>query len=171
MHASNLISLGRADEVARESWRQALEFPEKSRVLNGRSWCSGRATGILVGGNLTVLVNSLALGTLSFPDNCILAIEDVSESSYRIDRLLSSLFSSGVADKIAAVALGQFLGCDPGKHEVDVNWVLRDQLLHLGVPVVGDLPFGHGTINAPLPFGMPASLDATIGMLRLGKSN
>ena len=118
MHASNLISLGRADEVAREAWRQALEFPDKHRVLNGQSWCSGRATGTLVGGNLTVLVNSLALGTLSFPDNCILAIEDVSESSYRIDRLLSSLFSSGVADRIAAVALGQFLDCDPGKHQV-----------------------------------------------------
>ena len=171
LHASNLMSLGRADEVARESWRQALEFPEKSRVLKGQSWCPGRITGILVGGNLTVLVNSLALGTLSFPDNCILALEDVSESSYRVDRLLSALLNSGVADKIAAVALGQFIGCDPGKHEVDVSWVLRDQVTHLGVPVVSDLPFGHGTINAPLPFGLPASLDATIGTLRLGKPN
>lgn len=167
MHASNLMGLGRGDEMARQSWAEALEFPATPRILTGQGWHPGRATGILVGGNLTVLVHSLALGGLSLPDNCILALEDVSESSYRVDRLLSALLNSGAADKVSAFALGQFIDCDPGRHEVEVSHVLREQLGRLGVPVIADLPFGHGTINVSLPFGMPAMLDGRAGLLHL----
>jgi muramoyltetrapeptide carboxypeptidase len=169
MHASNLVGLGRGDELARKLWLEALECPDKCRVLRGQPLLPGQTAGILVGGKLTVLFSNLAMGKLYFPDNCILALEDIAESSYRIDRMLSALFSSGAADRVAAYALGQFLECDSGKHGVPVNNVLENQLGHAGVPVVMNLPFGHGKINAPLPFGTRVILDGTKGELTVGK--
>lgn len=170
MHANNLVSLGRGDEVARKTWLEALEYPDKYRVLRGQTLCPGESAGVLVGGNLTVLFSSLAMGKLRFPDNCILALEDIAESSYRIDRMLNALLNSGVTDRVAAYALGQFVDCDSGKHRIPVNNVLENQLERVGVPVVLNLPFGHGRINSPLPFGTRAILDGTKGELRLGNS-
>jgi muramoyltetrapeptide carboxypeptidase len=168
MHANNLVGLGRGDAEARNDWLEALEFPEKCRILVGHSLCAGRASGVLVGGNLTVLLSSLAEGKLDFPDNCILALEDVGESSYRVDRMLSALLNSGVTDKVAAYALGQFIDCDAGKFGVSVSEVLSDRLGQAGVPVVMGLPFGHGRVNSPLPLGTRATLDGLRGELRLG---
>ncbi len=168
MHANNLVSLGRGDADARSAWLEALEYPEKCRVVVGQPMCSGHASGVLVGGNLTVLFTSLAAGKLRFPDNCILALEDIGESSYRIDRMLNALMNSGAADKVAAYALGQFVDCHAGKFGVSDKEVLVDQLGRAGVPVVAALPFGHTKVNVPLPFGTQVTLNGSSGQLHLG---
>jgi len=170
MHANNLVSLGRGDAQARSAWLDALEYPDQSRVLAGQPLCGGNASGVLVGGNLTVLFSTLAAGRLRFPDNCILALEDIGESSYRVDRMLHALKSSGATDRVAAYALGQFVDCDAGKFGVSVDDVLVEQLGRAGVPVVKGLPFGHTRVNAPLPFGTRATLNGSSGELRLGNS-
>ena len=168
IHASNLVALGRADDEARSEWLNALNSPMKPRVLSGDSLSRGRATGTLVGGNLTVLLSGLSAGNLRFPDRCILALEDVTESSYRIDRMMCALVGSGVMDRVAAVALGEFVDCDPGIHGTSVDHVLAKHLRPMGIPVVRNLPFGHGRRNSPLLFGIPAVLDGDQGQLRLG---
>jgi len=168
LHASNLVGLGRADANARAEWLDALESPRRPRVLKGQGLCRGEATGTLVGGNLTVLVNGLAAGNLHFPDQCILALEDVTETSYRIDRMMSALVGSGALDKVGAVALGQFVDCDSGTHGIHVHQVLASHLMPLGIPVAYDLPFGHGKFNSPLPFGTCARLRGDHGQLFLG---
>jgi muramoyltetrapeptide carboxypeptidase len=169
MHANNFVSLGRSDASARKSWLDALEFPDKFRVLRGQTLCSGNISGTLVGGNLTILFTTLAMGRLHFPDNCILALEDIDEPSYRIDRMLCALRNSGALDRVAAYALGQFVNCDSGRHGIPVSCVLENHMKHLDVPVVVNLPFGHGRINEPLPFGICATLDGSRGELRLGE--
>jgi muramoyltetrapeptide carboxypeptidase len=168
MHANNLVALGRNDTIARETWLEALRCPMKHRVLRGVAAVAGKVSGALVGGNLTMLTCGLSTGTLSLPDGCILALEDVTESSYRVDRMLNALVSSGALDRIGAVALGEFFECDSGTHQVNVAEVLINHLLPMGIPVVTDLPFGHGRINVPLPLGPLATLDGTRGELHVG---
>jgi muramoyltetrapeptide carboxypeptidase len=168
LHAANFVGLGRGDEYARGAWLQALEIPDKARVLRGHSLSAGKRAGVLVGGNLSVLFGCLAMGILHFPDNCILALEDVAESSYRVDRMLNALLSSGVMDRVAAFALGQFVDCDSGRNGVPVGEVLKVQIGRIGVPAVINLPFGHGRVNEPLPLGAQVTLDGTLGELRLG---
>jgi len=170
LHAHNMVGLGRGEKYARDTWLQALEIPDKARVLRGHSLSAGKHNGVLVGGNLSVLFSCLAMGILHFPDNCILAIEDVAESSYRIDRMLNALLASGVMDRVAAFALGQFVDCDAGRHGVPVSEVLKDHIGRIGVPAVMNLPFGHGRVNEPLPLGAQVTLDGTLGELRLGQS-
>ncbi|HEY5955826.1 MAG TPA: LD-carboxypeptidase, partial [Polyangiaceae bacterium] len=83
LHAANVAGLGRGDEVGRSEWLRAVMSPTQPRRLSGQTWRRGLVRGPLVGGNLTILTMLAAAGRLSLPNECILAIEDVTETSYR----------------------------------------------------------------------------------------
>jgi muramoyltetrapeptide carboxypeptidase len=137
--------------------------------LQGDSWVSGVATGKLLPCNLTVATH--LLGTPFQPDltGTILAIEDVTEAPYRIDRLLTHWRLTGALSKVAGIAIGRFSQCDPpeGFPSFTVEEVLRDRLTDLQIPIVANLPFGHDGCNASLPVGVEAILDGHTGELRL----
>ncbi|MFO7181722.1 MAG: LD-carboxypeptidase [Pseudomonadota bacterium] len=169
MHAENAAGLGRGDAAARTRWIEALERPDLVRTFSGLTvLVRGSAHGPLVGGNLTVLFTAHAAGRLRLPEGCILALEDVAEASYRIDRMLTALLVSGALDRVAGVVLGDFTDCSAGVHRVSVEAVLAERLGTLRVPVLAGLPFGHARPNVPLPLGMPARLDADTGCLTVG---
>ncbi len=162
MHAHNAAGLGRADATARARWVAALEEPERPRRYEHLAiWKRGRARGPIVGGNLTLVFTAAAAGKLDLPWGCLLLLEDVTESSYRIDRMLTALLTSGQLDRIAAVLVGELTDCPAGPHGVSPEQVLQERLGGLGVPVAAGLPVGHGRHNDPLPLGMEAELDAT----------
>jgi muramoyltetrapeptide carboxypeptidase len=169
LHAHHAAGLGRGDAHARAHWLSALEQPLAPRELRGVALHPGKARGPLVGGNLTVLFTCAVTGRLRLPSGAILALEDVTESSYRIDRMLSALRLGGYLRGIAGVACGTFNECPPGVHGVPVEGVLARELGTLGVPVVTGLPFGHELPNEPLLLGAEAELDADDAVLRLGQ--
>ncbi|HEY6876839.1 MAG TPA: hypothetical protein VI299_02425 [Polyangiales bacterium] len=123
----------------------------------------GRATGRLLGGNLTVL--AALLGTSYFPDltDAVLALEDVGERPCRLDRVLTSLWQAGVLHGVRAFVLGQFSDCPPGPDGVRAEDVLAERSQPLDVPIVGNAPFGHIAENTPLLFGTTAHIDALSG--------
>jgi muramoyltetrapeptide carboxypeptidase len=168
LHAHHAAGLGRGDAHARARWLDALEQPLARRELVGTTLRPGSAHGPLVGGNLTVLFTCAVTGRLRLPPGAILALEDVTEASYRIDRMLSALRLGGHLTGIAGVALGGFTDCPPGVHRVSVERVLERELGALGVPVVAGLPFGHDLPNEPLLLGSEATLDADRGRLVMG---
>lgn len=135
--------------------------------LTGTAWGGGQARGILLPANLTVATH--LLNTPVQPDltGLILALEDVSEVPYRIDRMLTQWRSSGALQRVKGFALGRFSHCDPPPNipSFTVEEVLRERLAGLGIPVVCDLPFGHDGPNAALPVGLPVCLDADQGLL------
>lgn len=169
LHAHHAAGLGRGDARARRAWLDALEAPLAPRTLRGQALRGGRVRGPLVGGNLCVLFTCAVTGRFRVPAGAILAIEDVTEASYRIDRMLSALRLGGHLQGVAAVALGGFTDCPPGVHAVPVERVLARELELLGVPVITGLPFGHDLPNEPLLLGAEAELDADQGVLRLGR--
>jgi muramoyltetrapeptide carboxypeptidase len=164
LHAANLSALGRSDGLARLEWLSALEHPSRARSYCGDVWSGGCSRGPLVGGNLTLITMMAAAGRLLLPDGCILAIEDVAETSYRIDRMLSALKTAGHLDRVAGFALGHFNDCSSGPARVTVETVLRDHLPRLG-PTLANLEFGHALPNRPLTMGATALLDANRGLL------
>jgi muramoyltetrapeptide carboxypeptidase len=131
----------------------------------------GMASGILVGGNLSLL--AALMGTPFQPDfrDKILFLEDVDEKPYRIDRMLTQLLLSGALDRVAGIAIGVCKGCeDPkaataGEFRQSAADVFKERVLPLKVPMVMGLPFGHIPFNATLPVGIMATLDANKGDL------
>jgi muramoyltetrapeptide carboxypeptidase len=127
----------------------------------------GQARGRLVGGNLA-LVASLA-GTPYAPDmtDAILVLEDVSESVYRTDRMLTQLRLSGALDRVAGIVFGHFTDIpdDPTNVEWPIERLLAETAERLGVPCVANFPIGHVDDHVTLPLGAIAELDADRGEL------
>jgi muramoyltetrapeptide carboxypeptidase len=126
---------------------------------------SGRASGQLIGGNISLLCASLGTPYQpSFKDQ-ILFLEDLDEVPYRYDRMLTQLLNAGLLQQVAGVAVGVNANCGDPKakgskeYRQTMHDVLKERLSPLKVPVVEDLPFGHIPINATLPVGVRATLD------------
>ncbi|QSJ14615.1 LD-carboxypeptidase [Nostoc sp. UHCC 0702] len=139
--------------------------------LKGCGWGGGIASGMLLPGNLTVATHLLATPILPNLDGVILALEDVTEAPYRIDRMLTQWRLSGALQKLRGIALGSFYRCEAPQNipSFTVESVLRDRLADLGIPIVSDLPFGHDIPNAALPVGVQVTLDADQGILDISQ--
>ncbi len=136
-------------------------------TLQGTAWSGGCVTGTLLAANLTVATH--LIGTPHFPSlaGTILALEDVGEAPYRIDRYLTQWRDSGALQGVKGIALGRFSRCVPDQNipNFSLEAVLRDRLSDLNIPIVADLPFGHDGSNAALPVGFPATLNGDQGTL------
>ena len=123
----------------------------------------GSAVGPLLGGNLAVLTR--LLGTPFVPDfgGAILVLEEVAETPYRVDRMLTHLQQTGVLDAVAGVVLGTFTtgSRTPNTPTLTLEEVFRDHLADRPYPVVKGLPYGHHLPRCSLPIGVPMRLDAT----------
>lgn len=146
-------------------WLEGRSLPP----LVGQSWVGGQGRGWLLPANLTVATHLLHTPVQPSLAGVILAIEDVSEAPYRIDRMLTQWRSSGLLSQVQGIALGRFSQCEPpdGIPSFTVAEVLRDRLGDLGIPIVAELPFGHDGCNGALPVGVAAELDGDTGELRI----
>ncbi|MQA25030.1 MAG: LD-carboxypeptidase [Micromonosporaceae bacterium] len=125
----------------------------------------GQASGVMLGGNVSLL--SQAVGARDFPDlhGAILLLEDVGEAPYRLDRMITQLRRSGVLEGLAGIALGQFVDCEGAPDTWTVDEMLHDRLADLGAPVLSGLPIGHGSGQLTIPFGVRATIDTRTGTL------
>jgi muramoyltetrapeptide carboxypeptidase len=143
--------------MAMENARRAIEDPHYAiRTVHG-----GKATGPLIGGNLS-MVSALA-GTPYAADfrNSILFVEDVNEAPYRIDRWMTQLdLSVGLANA-AGVMIGICENCEG--HDEDISLTLDQTLdMHLQPltkPAVTGYSFGHIRNQFTIPMGIRATLD------------
>ena len=122
---------------------------------------SGVARGRLAGGNLAVL--SALCGTCFFPslDGSIVALEDINEPVYRIDRMFRQLLLAGALDACTGIAFGHCTSCseesDDGARSLDD--VLAETADVLGIPCIAGIPVGHIPQQWTLPLGAMAELD------------
>ncbi|MEG3437554.1 LD-carboxypeptidase [Pannus brasiliensis CCIBt3594] len=137
--------------------------------LTGEGWGGGKVSGRLLPANLTVATHLLGTPVQPELDGVILALEDVTEAPYRIDRMLTQWRASGVFQKVKGIALGRFSRCEPpiGSDSQTVEEVLKDRLGDLQLPIVSGLSFGHDGENLALPVGTPAELDGNEGRLEI----
>jgi muramoyltetrapeptide carboxypeptidase len=150
------------DSATRDHLRRTLFTPETVREIGpgeaSRTLVPGRAHGITLGGNLSLL--AAERGTAHARPSAaggIVLLEDIDQPPYSLDRLLTQLLRSGWLEGVAGIALGSWTGCGADEN---VRAVLRERLEPLGVPVVEELGFGHGPSTPTLPLGVPAVLDA-----------
>ncbi len=122
----------------------------------------GKAEGVLVGGNLSVLACTIGTPYETRSDDCILFLEDVSEKPFRIDRMLNQLRLSGKLGEYKGVLLGSFTNCLPLRGSgIGLLDVFDHYFSKLGVPVLSGYAAGHQGDQVTLPIGARIRLDAT----------
>jgi muramoyltetrapeptide carboxypeptidase len=133
----------------------------------------GKATGRLIGGNLTLI--STLMGTPYEPDTrgALFFLEDVGEEPYRIDRMLTQLRLAGKLQQAAGIIIGECAECTPREYKpfvaasFSLGEVVDALLGDLQVPVLYGLTFGHTDDQLTLPLGLTATLDAAAGTLEV----
>ena len=126
----------------------------------------GRAEGVLVGGNLSLVASLCGTPDALDARDRILFLEDVGEPAYRVDRMLHQLERAGVTTGVRALAFGRFNDA-PDEEQHPVADALREFAERLRVPAVHDFPFGHVEHNVTLPVGVEARLDADAATLEI----
>ena len=166
LHAPVLTTLASEPDWAIARMFDYLETG-KIESLQGKPGGGGKVVGILLPANLTVATHLLKTSLQPNLNGVIIALEDVTEYPYRVDRMLTQWRMMGVFQQIKGIALGRFSRCEPypGTKSWTIMEGLRDRLEDLNLPLVYDLPFGHDGANAVLPVGQTVKLDGEQGIL------
>ena len=122
----------------------------------------GEATGVLVGGNLSILYS--LNGTISDLDttNKILFIEDLDEYLYHIDRMMLNLKRSGKLQSIKGLIVGGMseMRDNTIPFGTDAEQIIRNYCEGYDFPICFGFPAGHIQENWPLKLG--ASVELTV---------
>lgn len=133
----------------------------------------GKASGVLLGGNLSLVAAIAGSPYLpSFKDS-LLFIEEIEEETYRFDRLMSQLRLIGAFRDAKGIIIGELTDVKTGdmtKPYLSVEQVLNDHLTELHKPIVTGLVYGHVPRKLTLPIGIRATLDAKKGQLIAAES-
>ncbi|HEX5416043.1 MAG TPA: LD-carboxypeptidase [Chloroflexota bacterium] len=123
----------------------------------------GKATGRLVGGNLTLLSTSLGTPWEIQTKGKVVLLEEVHELPYGVDRLLVHLLLAGKLVDAAGIVFGDSPTClnrPDGKPSLTLYEVIEDLLIPLGIPLIYGYPCGHSRFRWTLPLNTLVTLDA-----------
>ena len=127
------------------------------KVLKG-----GSGEGVLTGGCLSLVCQTIGTPYEIQTEDAILFLEDINEPPYRIDRMLTYLKQVGKFEGVRAVVFGLMPDCHPSPQELyTLEDVIRDVLADLPCPILYDFPSGHGGTNVTLPFGVRAAVEGS----------
>ena len=160
-----------ADELAHRHFHSTVFEPDAVRVLTkpgAGPLVAGRASGVVVGGNASLLAAGLAArGAAPAPDGAVALLEDVNEDPYRLDAIITNLLRAGWFDGVTGIALGSWTNCGDLDH---VRAMVLDRLGDLGVPIGWEMGFGHCPGALTVPLGLVADLDTAAGTLTMRTS-
>lgn len=121
----------------------------------------GSVTGVIVGGNLSVLCGML--GSNSFPetDGKILFIEEVDEYIYHVERMMYALKRAGKLDHLKALVIGGLTDIhdNPDPFGKSVEQAIFDVVNDYNYPVCFGFPAGHQPDNRAIVFGKEVDLN------------
>ncbi len=137
-----------------------VPFPKSRRPKFMRP---GKASGALLGGNLSLIVKLFGTPYQPAFEGAILFLEDVSEYPHRIDGYLAQLRLAGVFDRIAGLILADFKDCERprrARFTMPLKRIFQDFFGRVPFPVALNFPFGHSKNKFTLPLGVRATLDS-----------
>jgi muramoyltetrapeptide carboxypeptidase len=151
VHGTMPILFGLNDSAASvESLRQilfedlaSLSFPSATANIQGT------ASGRLIGGNLSLVIDSL--GTSSEPDtrDCILLIEEIDEYKYRVDRMMNHLKRAGKLEGLKGLVVGHMTDIKESElpFSESIEQIILDKTRDYRYPIAFGCPSGHDNPN------------------------
>ncbi len=121
----------------------------------------GKAAGVLIGGNLSILYSLLGSESSLNTDGKILFIEDLDEYLYHVDRMFMNLKRNGFFTNLKALIIGGMTDMHDnsipfGKNAKDI---ILDCVSEYQFPVVFDFPAGHLKDNRAMILGRNVILE------------
>jgi len=167
-HGPMLICLGKEDvhPLTLRGFEQLIDaqtvrYTEQISPL--RTLVEGEASGLLVGGNLSLLVSTLGTPYEIDTRGRLLFIEDIDEEPYRVDRMLNQLKQAGKLADAAGILVCDFSDCEPKKRRqsLTLEQVIEDHIVPAGKPAVAGFKIGHCSPNIAIPIGIEARLNTS----------
>ncbi len=170
IHGQMPLTIPDGSSVSLETLRKALfneplEYTYKSKVKNR----SGESNGILIGGNLTLMV--IMAGSVSEQDYAgkILFLEDVGEYLYSLDRMMWNLKRSGKLSDLKGLIVGSFTEIKDNDIPFgqSAEQIIMEHVKEFDFPVCFNFPAGHIADNRALIFGRKINLNVEGQHVRL----
>lgn len=123
----------------------------------------GTASGILTGGNLSILQSLRGTPLDIRPKGKILFIEDLNELYYHLDRMLRNLKAGGILENLSGLIVGHFTGMKDGAapYGQTAAEIIREAVDDYDYPVLFNYPAGHELPNDPLLLGAKVEINIT----------
>ena len=124
---------------------------------------NGLASGILTGGNLSIIQSLRGTPLDISPKGKILFIEDIDEHHYHLDRMMQNLKAGGILENLSGLVAGYFTGIKDGDTPFGKNayQIIKDAVASYHYPVAFGMQSGHELPNYPLLLGSRISLDVS----------
>jgi muramoyltetrapeptide carboxypeptidase len=121
---------------------------------------TGTAKGLVIGGNLSLIVDSLGTATAPDTDGKILFVEEIDEYLYKIDRMMTQLKRAGKLNNLSGLIVGHMT--DIKDTELSFGQTVEDIILDAvkdhSYPVAFGFPSGHEHPNYAWIHGGQATL-------------
>jgi muramoyltetrapeptide carboxypeptidase len=121
-----------------------------------RAIVPGRAAGRLVGGNLSLVQQTIGTDYQVDLQGAILFVEETRDPMSVVDERLVHMRAAGLLQGVAGIVFGQ-LSLDRSEEDEFEDFLL-DLISDLDVPVLMDFPAGHENPNLTIPFGTEVEL-------------
>ena len=149
------------DISTREYFLKIINHDNSKIVYNLKDICTDKYliwnnkdfSGNIVGGNLSIICSTIGTPYEINFNNNILLVEDVNESPYSVDRMLSQLISCGKLQKLSGIIIGYFTNCVSKDNKLNIEEIIKEKLVPLNIPIIQGLKIGHDYPNITLPIG------------------
>ncbi len=163
-----------ADFAAAFDKESGVDLPSFQAALAGESYVlgaveglrplrAGKARGILYGGCLSLLTQSLGTRFAPQTEGKLLFLEDVGAKPYQLDRMLRHLMLAGKLEGVTGIIFGEMLDCSsPNAAPLLLEDAIMGVLDRFRGPVAIGLRSGHVSRgNVTLPFGIEAEFEVS----------
>ncbi|MCM3567986.1 LD-carboxypeptidase [Neobacillus mesonae] len=135
-----------------------LVYTEETSSMNVLR--EGEASGLVVGGNLSLIISTLGTRFEIDTEEKILFIEDVNEEPRVVDRMLNQLWMAGKLEKVRGILIGDFCECTSKNNlSFTLDEVIEHYIKMADKPAVKGLKIGHCNPHFAIPFGVRAELN------------
>lgn len=138
------------------------KIQNSKRLGNWKVITAGKASGEILGGNLTLICRLMGTGYQPDFKDKILFLEDINSEPYQIDSLLAQLQLVGALDRVKGVIIGEFFNFGPRKKDSSrssLRQVFEDYFKHSPYPVIYPVSCGHGKDKITIPLGVKVTID------------
>lgn len=162
IHGTMPVLFSRPDSISSVDSLRKLLFEGRCEIHASHSNDNhvGHSRGVVVGGNISLLVESLGTDTELDTTDRILFIEEVDEYAYRLDRMVNQLKRAGKFDNVRGLIIGHMTDIKSGDvpfGESVVN-IIQRAIGEANYPVCYNFPSGHENPNLAWVQGGQADL-------------